>query len=78
MFHLFASSSSLLIFRGLLVILSDGLGFALYPSGGCRPFDADNRGDPSLSFPILVYQLLNLGFSGGPFHPVVDSEPVKE
>jgi len=77
MSHLFASSSCLLIFRRPLVILSDRLRFTLYPSEGCRPFDADNRGDSSLSFSILVYQLLNLRFSGGPIHPIVDSEPVK-
>jgi hypothetical protein len=56
MFHFFASSSGLFVFRGLLVVFSDGLGFALHASKGGRLFDTDNRGESSLSFPILLYQ----------------------
>lgn len=75
-FHLFASSSGLLVFRRLLTVLSDGVGFPLSASERRHSFDADNRGT-SLSFPILLYQILNVHFSGRPVHPVVDSKPVK-
>jgi len=75
-FHLFASSSCLLVFGELLALLSDGIGFPLYTSERFHSFDTDNRGKPDLSFPILLYQLLDLPFNGRPVHPIVDSEPV--